>query len=265
MKVIRSRLILACIFVISLVLAGQGLAKIDPETLVGAWLFDENGGDTAKDASGNGNDGTLLKNPEWIDGKFGNALEFDGTNGVEIANPENFEFLTWTYVLWFMASPGGDYPNLIGRQFANAHGWTIHLDPGGTTFRIRVDTDGGINQVRTVPTNVRNEEWHHGAITQDDENKTLEMYINGVKGDLSYAGEYENSGGFLKIASPAVGAVNLNAGAIDEVGIFDVILEEEDILDIMENGLETAIGLLPVSPSGRLASTWGWIKGGRAE
>lgn len=260
MKAAKSRLALACIFIISLVLAGQSFARIDPETLVGAWLFDEDGGDTARDSSGNGNDGTLLKNPEWVEGKFGSALEFDGTNGVEIANPENFEFLTWTYVLWFRAAAGGDYPNLIGRQFANAHGWTIHLDPGGATFRIRIDTDGGINQVKTVPTNVRNEEWHHGAITQDDDSKKLEMYINGVKGDLSYAGDYNNSGGFLKIASPAVGAVNLNAGAIDEVAIFDVLLEEEDILDIMTNGLDSAVGLLPVSPSGRLASTWGHIK-----
>ena len=82
-------------------------------------------------ATGNGNNGTLVGNPKSVEGKFGSALEFDGTNGVEIDNPQNFEFLTWTYVLWFRAEAGGDYPNLIGRQFDNAHGWTIHLDPGG--------------------------------------------------------------------------------------------------------------------------------------
>jgi len=85
----------------SLLFIGQTVAKIDPKTLVGAWLFDENQGNTAKDASGNGNPGTLDKTPKWVDGKFGKALEFNGTNGVEIAHPENFEFLTWTYVLWF--------------------------------------------------------------------------------------------------------------------------------------------------------------------
>ena len=47
MKVTKSRLTLTCIFVISLVLIGQSFAKIDPETVVGAWLFDENKGDTA--------------------------------------------------------------------------------------------------------------------------------------------------------------------------------------------------------------------------
>ena len=36
------------------------------------------------------------------------------------------------------------------------------------------------------------------------------MYIDGVKGETIYAGNYKNKGGFLKIASPAVGAVNLN-------------------------------------------------------
>ncbi len=260
MKVTKLRLTLACIFVMSLVLVGQSFAKIDSETVVGIWLFDENKGDTAKDSSGNGNDGTLQKNPKWVEGQFGRALEFDGTNGVDIANPENFEFLTWTYVLWFRAIAGGDYPNLIGRQFANAHGWTIHLDPGGATFRIRIDTDGGINQVPTVPKNVRDGEWHHGAITHDDKDTKLEMYIDGVKGDKTYAGGYKNSGGFLRIGSPAVGAVNLNNGAIDEVAIFNVLLEEDDILNIMEKGLEEMVDVFAVSPSAKLATTWAKIK-----
>jgi hypothetical protein len=258
MKVTKSSLTLTCILVISLVLVGQSVAKIDPKTIVGAWLLDENKGDTARDASGNGNDGTLTGGPKWVTGKFGSALEFNG-NGVEIANPDKFNFLTWTYVLWFRAAAAGDYPNLIGRQFANAHGWTIHLDPGGATFRIRIDTDGGINQVKTVPLNVRDGKWHHGAITQDDKNKKLVLYIDGVPGNATYAGNYANSGGFLKIASPAVGAANLNNGAIDEVAIFNVLLAEEDVLNIMNNGLEPFVKT-PVSPSGSIASTWSRIK-----
>ena len=251
--------VVACACALCLVFVVQASAEIDLETLVGAWLFDEGAGGVARDASTNGNDGTLLKSPGWVDGMFGKALEFDGTSGVEIAHPEDFGFLTWTYVLWFRAEAGGDYPNLIGRQFENAHGWTIHLDPAGATFRIRIDTDGGINQVKTVGQTVRDGEWHHGAITHNDDEKTLELYIDGVPGPSSYAGDYENTGGFLKIASPAVGAVNLAAGAIDEVGIFNTILEEADILLIMAEGLE-ATGLLPVSPAGRLTATWGRMK-----
>lgn len=260
MKFTKAKLILVCLLVFSLILIGQSFAEIDKATLIGAWLFNENKGDVAKDSSGNGNDGAIQGNPKWVEGKFGKALEFDGTNGVEINNPEKFEFLTWTYTLWFRAAAGGDYPNLIGRQFANSHGWTIHLDPGGATFRIRIDSDGGINQVITVPKGVRDEEWHHGAIAQDDKNNKLAMYIDGVKSDLTYLGKYKNTGGFLKIAFSAVGAVNLKDAAIDDVGIFNTILEEDDVLNIMDKGLEAAVGMLAVSPSGRLTSTWGQIK-----
>jgi hypothetical protein len=251
--------LMACLCAIGPVFVGRASAEIDPDTLVGAWLFDEGAGDTAADASTNGNDGALLDDPDWVDGKFGTALEFDGSNGVEIAHPEKFEFLTWTYVLWFRAEAGGDYPNLIGREFANKHGWTIHLDPAGATFRIRIDTDGGINQVLTVPQTVRDGEWHHGAIAHNDGDKTLALYIDGVMGPKTYAGDYDNSGGFLRIGSPAVGAINLTEGAIDEVGIFSALLEEADIQLIMAEGLD-ATGLLPVSPAGRLTSTWARIK-----
>jgi len=252
--------ILVCSIVLSLVLVGQSLAVIKKENVKGVWLLDD-AGTVAKDSSGNKNDGDIQGKPKSVPGKFGKALEFDGTNGVEIMDPEKFNFLTWTYTLWFRASAGGDYPNLIGRQFANTHGWTIHLDPGRATFRIRIDTDGGVNQVKMVPGIIADEEWHHGVITHDEKSKKLVFYYDGVKGESSYAGEYKNSGGFLKIAFAAVGAVNLRDAAIDEVAIFDSLLEEEDVVNIMTKGLGEVIpGIIAVSPEGSLAATWGQIK-----
>ena len=38
-------------------------AEIDPTTAVAVWLFNEAGGDTASDSSENGNDGTLMGDP----------------------------------------------------------------------------------------------------------------------------------------------------------------------------------------------------------
>lgn len=255
-------LISVCLIVFGFLLVGQTPAEIAKENVKGVWLLDD-ADDVAKDSSGNGNDGNFIGKPKSIKGVFGQALEFDISSGVEIPNPEKFEFLTWTYTLWWKCPAGGDYPNLIGRQFGNAHGWTIHLDPGGATFRIRIDTDGGINQVKTVPGPARDGEWHHGVITHDDDSKKLVFYFDGVRGESSYAGEYKNSGGFLKIASPAVGAVNLSGGAIDDVAIFDALLEEEDVLEIMEKGLGEVIpGIIAVSPEGRLTCTWGKIKEG---
>ena len=62
------------LIILILMFTSQSSAKFDPKTLVGAWLFDGN----AKDASGNGKDGTLENGPKWTAGKFGQALEFNG-------------------------------------------------------------------------------------------------------------------------------------------------------------------------------------------
>jgi hypothetical protein len=61
MKTAIANLSLASIslIVISLLFAAPSSARVDPETCVGMWLLDESGGTTAKDSSGNKNDGTL--------------------------------------------------------------------------------------------------------------------------------------------------------------------------------------------------------------
>ena len=53
----------------------------DPD-LVGHWPFDETAGTTAPDASLYGHDGTLVNtdDTDWVAGKTGNALNFDGDN-----------------------------------------------------------------------------------------------------------------------------------------------------------------------------------------
>ena len=50
------------------------------------------------------------------------------------------------------------------------------------------------------------------------------------------------------------------AGVIDEVAIFNAVLEEEDIQAIMEQGLEEALGLTAVDLSGKLSTTWADVK-----
>ena len=58
----------------------HAMARVDPDTVVGMWLFEEGTGDVAKYTSKIGNDGTIVGPKEWRDGKFGQALEFDGNS-----------------------------------------------------------------------------------------------------------------------------------------------------------------------------------------
>ena len=69
------------IYVISLVsvLSVAGNASAD---LLAHWGFDEGSGTTAFDSSGNGHDGTLIGDPQWVAGKIGGALEFNGADSI---------------------------------------------------------------------------------------------------------------------------------------------------------------------------------------
>ena len=70
-------IVCASLIVISLILTGISDAKVDLNTAVGMWLFDEGSGTIAKDSSGNGSDGQLTNDPKWVQGRFGMALSFD--------------------------------------------------------------------------------------------------------------------------------------------------------------------------------------------
>jgi len=72
----KKLIVLAC-YVLLLGLATSVAEGTDP-SLAGWWKFDEGSGTTANDSSGNENHGTFNGDPQWVNGKFGKALKFDG-------------------------------------------------------------------------------------------------------------------------------------------------------------------------------------------
>ena len=79
---------LISLVIIALFFAGASYAIIDPATIGGLWLFDDDEDDIAVDSSGNGNDGAFMGNPQFAAGKFGKALEFDGASYVTVPDDE---------------------------------------------------------------------------------------------------------------------------------------------------------------------------------
>jgi hypothetical protein len=82
--------------------SGSLTVKIYPDSdPVGYWKFDEGSGNTAKDSSSNGNDGAIYS-PNWVDGKVGKALHFNGVDGwVDIPhNPTLSGFSQMTMEAW---------------------------------------------------------------------------------------------------------------------------------------------------------------------
>ena len=108
---------IAAIFYFGCILvASLSEAKIDPETAVGVWLFDEGTGNDTKDSSGKGHHGQI-NGAKWKNGKFGKGLEFNGEQGVEIkSTPELQAGNQLTMMAWFYATKIDDWRQLIAKS-----------------------------------------------------------------------------------------------------------------------------------------------------
>ena len=75
-----SRLARCCIAFFVVCLTSTGISHAQPflKDVVGMWLFDEGKGKDVRDASGNGLHGEFGRKPEFVEGKFGTALQFGG-------------------------------------------------------------------------------------------------------------------------------------------------------------------------------------------
>ncbi|MGD8501142.1 MAG: LamG domain-containing protein, partial [Phycisphaerales bacterium] len=227
---------LACfVFALSLVLTGAAEA-MDPD-LAAYWRFDEGSGTTAFDSSGNGNDGTFVGDPQWVAGKYGGALEFNGDdylncgNGASLQIQDEITIAFWFQVnafqnTWeaFLAKSDSAYRASRGGGDGNA----THLGISGTST-------GGGNGWFNGTVIVTDGQWHHFTGVYDGAEGRI--YIDGV----------------LDVTSPGTGQINLSAsdlyigensgatgrflhGLLDDVRIYSRALTDVEILGVMAGG-----------------------------
>ena len=256
MRVIGALIAMAVLF-ISGIWVQESTSEIDPESLMGMWLFDQGKGATVKDSSGNGNDGKIV-DAKRVEGKAGMGIEFDGSNHVVIpASKTTDDFLDgFTYLLWVkpLGNPSGPHVRLIERDWHNPN---ILIGPND--FYGSFLLNGGIDNSQIRGGTWEMEEWSFVALTHDGE--TLALYVNGeIVADLK-AGKptftQNNDGGSIWLTRWKGGAGWDFKGVLDEVAIFNAALTEDDLGTIMEAGLEKA---LAVSSVGKLTTTWGNLK-----
>jgi hypothetical protein len=244
----------------SLVLTGQSVAKIDLETVVAMWLFDEGKGDVAKDSSGNGLDGEFVKAPKWVDGKFGKALEFNGADNYvkvpEFTSPSK----AITVTAW-AKSPTPTWNN-YGWIVERRPSFILHPNQGEKTVAWCVGNGGwnvphGWKAGATGPDDIT--KWHMYTGTYDSSTGEWKLYIDGEPKNTLSCNKVEITAtpGPLHIGLDSCCGMRFGSGTVDEVAIFNVALSEDDIKEIYTKGLT---GITAVSPGGKLSTTWGNIK-----
>jgi glucose/arabinose dehydrogenase len=199
-----------------------------PTGLVGAWAFNENQGTTTADASGNGNTGTLLGATWTTQGRYANALAFNGTTSqVRVADSASLDLTTaMTLSAWIMptATQNG-WRTVLQRQtdayFLNASSDAGALRPaGGTTL-------GATTRVVYGPTANPVNAWTHVALTYDG--TTVRLFVNGTQVATTAA-----TGTIQATDNPLwIGGNNpygeYFTGLIDEVRIYNRALTATDI------------------------------------
>jgi len=236
------------------VLTASSYGEIDLETCVGIWLFDEGEGNIATDSSGNENDGELMGGAEWVEGKFGNALEFDGANSyVSVPDSESLNPTTaitlgaWIYPEEFTGNGNG----ILTKEGQYILGLNWPQDGNGQKLNLWLTIGGWILFSGDA---ISADSWSHVAVTYDG--STKKMYIDGnLVNSVNQEGEIGTSANDILIAqgNTGVGAQAFK-GLIDEIAVFNIALTETKIKDFMRGFLAA------VTPASKLTTTWAAVK-----
>jgi len=221
--------------------------------LIGAWRFEEGVGTTTSDWSGRGNNGTLLDNnatntdgdlpPQWVDGKFGKALYFDGVDdyvnipnsNAEVFNASNpFTICAWIYPISDPLTEGHHY-TILG-EWQILFGYKIHNDTDTWLVLHGGWSDLGWGGASYFPSPILPpENWYFVCGKYDGD--SLYLYLNGeLKDRVDNVGTNTRSTFDIHIGcwgyAPTFDGVH---GVIDEVYIFNRNLTCEEIFDLYSN------------------------------
>ena len=196
-------------------------------SLVAYYSLDGN----TSDGSGNANHGTANGDPQWVAGKTGNALEFDGT-GDEVSIPysatlnplDNFTVSAWAKA----ASGGTGYRAVISsRTEPPQKGYIIYATPANI-WQFWTGTGSGWQSISGPSVSL--DEWVHLAAVYTGGTKRL--YANGVLATQAPGAYVPNDADELLIGAGANETVTHNyffVGAIDDVRIYNSVLSQDEV------------------------------------
>lgn len=255
---VHNMVIFIFLFTFTLFTVPNTMAADFTDGLVLYHSYDEGDGDVAADLSGSGHDGKI-DNPEWVDGKFGGALNFGGAGSGTWVTVESTDALNvdeCTFMAWIYAEQWDGTRQIVGKS---VHGGCTGrgqygLFSEGGIFKLRFETAGGRADINTdLPAT---EMWLHVAFTNDGSNGLI--YIDGKEVQAgNVPGELLPNEDPLRIAQDCDRANNVFAGMIDEVHLWNRALSENEINTFKD---QNAGGSLAVSPSAKLSTTWGNLK-----
>jgi hypothetical protein len=243
--------ILAMIGVIQV--ASAPASRAATSGLVAAYAFDEGSGTTVTDASGNGNNGTV-SNATWSTaGKYGKALQFNGTNAlVTIPDAASLHLSTaMTLEAWVDPST----VNSAWRDVVYKGNDNYYLEgtSGNGSFPDGGTIAGGSYADAVGTAKLATGTWTFLALTYDG--STLRLYVNGTQvASTAHTGAIATSSNPLQIGGDSIYGQYF-AGLIDNVRVYNVALTATSIQADQATGVSSGPDTTPPSQPGTLTAS----------
>ena len=263
--------------ILSVLLLGMALcctASAAEDNLVAWWKMDNDGSGVIKDYSGNGHDGTIHGDPQFVPGIHADALEFDGDGDFVVfegfkgifgdgTNTPPFSIAVWIR----KEGPVGGDGEVLGWGSSGA-GNRLEFRFNAGNSRLRIESGGGNIQGNIALTTG---EWTHVVVTLDENarytsDEAVNFYFDGVVAnypnadpdpihptedqDVVMGQEYNQSGGRVFI------------GALDDVRIYDKVLAPAEVKDIMELGYVASAHNPDPADGSMYTDTWATLRWG---
>jgi len=263
------KILLLSVMILTSILISFTATAFDP-ALVLYMPFEEGSGAKTRDVSGNGNEGSLMGGIKWTnDGKFGKALEFNGTDSqVLIKSSASLQPAEsgFTIEAWIKADPGSQQWARVVDKF---YGTGYCFGRRGGDPVIGAEFGGNPNSFAST-TEVFDNKWHFVALVRDIKSveglkiSQLKIYVDGKKENEIVAPNANvknldttpvriGAGDQCCAEGPPEDVAYFYKGVIDEVRIYRKALTENEIRIDMESPASVSIlEKLPV--------TWAGIK-----
>ena len=244
----EARLRYACLLTLGLITIPISQAQTSIRVgLVAEWNFDETSGLISNDKTGT-NHGTLNNfaddDSQWVEGKVGGAIAFDGTNYVEVPDAPAIgadvrEGLT--VMTWFKSDVPLDGAGAGNRMLEKGNNYFFlqGVSPGGMNLLVK---NGGANFTAVIADSLEADQWYHIAGVFDG--NTAKTYIDGqLKGSVDVPGPIDDNQLPLRIGSDDSG--NFFTGTMDQVLIWKRPLSFAEIRTVMNGSFELPEGGAP--------------------
>jgi hypothetical protein len=256
----KTYILIGVILVPMFLLTGMAMSVVD-NSIVLYLTFDADEGNTVKDISPSHNDGDIKGKPQKVEGKFGSALELNGTtDSIEIPHNASLNMTTAvTMEMWVKLAAGGPDTNQVGIEKggweAGEYSIYAHYVPGSKSAMQFFDLPVACGDANSgnLGKNIKDGEWYHLAGIWDG--KKIYIYTDGKLDMSAECGNKLNTNGKSLYIGARNGSERFLQGVVDEVRLYNRALSEAEVKKDMET-----LGSLSVSVPGKLAVCWGTVK-----